>query len=136
MEIYLIKDKNNLLKPVYESDQDSLRKIPANEEVKADIVRPRNYQFHKKFFALLNLAFNNQERYDNFEAMRAVFIMKAGFYEEVRTDKGLLYFPKSISFANMDEIEFTQLYSKMLDIVCIELGAEREDLIPEIENFM
>ena len=44
--------------------------------------------------------------------------------------------PKSISFTNMDEIEFDDLYQKTITAVCNFIGIEKDDLLNEILNFM
>ena len=136
MEVYLTKNANGLLIPTYDSDHESCKKIAFGETVKAEITKPRNIGFHRKFFALLNMAFNNQDEYDTFEDFRAVMIMKAGFFKQIATDRGLVYFPKSISFAKMDELEFGDLYSKMIDVVIKILSITEENIEQEIINFM
>lgn len=95
MEIYLKKTLSGL-KPLYDSDADQLAKIKIGEDVLATIKRPRNLRFHKKFFALLNLGFQNQDRYADFETFRFVMIMKSGFYIEIDTGKGSVFMPRSI----------------------------------------
>ncbi|EAY0927143.1 DUF1367 family protein [Salmonella enterica] len=54
----------------------------------------------------------------SFEAFRAWVTMEAGFYDVYQMPDGsLLREPKSISFANMDDIEFWQLYAAVLDVL-------------------
>lgn len=129
-----MKKVNGKLVPCYESDREKMDRV--KDIVSVDIKVPRNLMFHRKFFALLNLAFENQERYDSMEVFRPIMIMKAGFYEEVKTDKGLVFLPKSISFAKMDDMEFEELYSKMINVVIKEIGATEDDIMGELGNFM
>ena len=136
MEVYLTKNSDGLLIPTYDSDHEYCKKIGFGETVKAVITKPRNMGFHKKFFALLNMAFQNQEEYEYFEDFRAVMVMKAGFFKTIATDKGMVYLPKSLSFAKMDEIEFGELYSKMIDVVIKLLGITEENIEQEIMSFM
>jgi hypothetical protein len=42
---------------------------------------------------------------------------------------------KSISFATMDEIEFEELYQRVITAACNFIGIEKEDLLNEILNF-
>lgn len=135
MEIYLRRTITGFA-PVHNSDLDLIKKIKVGQEVKAEIVAPRNYQFHKKFFALLNIGFQNQDQYDNFEKFRFVMIMKAGWFEAIKTDKGVVYMPKSISFAKMDNEEFERLYNAMLQEVIDLIGADEETIENELINFM
>ena len=136
MKIYLVKRNDGVFIPAYNSDHETAKKIHSGEMLSCEITRPRNIEFHKKFFALLNMGFANQEQYDIFEHYRAVMTMKAGFFEEIKTDKGMVYLPKSISFAKMDELVFQELYDKMIDVLIKELKITEEVLLDEITNFM
>lgn len=80
---------NRKLIPLYDSDDESLRKLKANHDYKLVITSPRNYKFHKKLFALINLGYQNSENNGmNFEEFRAYKIMQAGYYNRVVTEKG------------------------------------------------
>lgn len=96
--------------------------------VRADFKLIRNYKFHKKFMALMNLAFDYWEVADveykgqavvkNFDRFRKDMTILAGFYEptfNVRNEVRLE--AKSISFANMSEPEFEDLYSSMVNVL-------------------
>ena len=136
MDIFLKRTIQGFI-PLYDSDYEAAKKIPLGKEVKASIKTPRNYQFHKKFFALLNLGFNNQGHYDNFETFRFVMTMKAGFFDSIETHKGHQVFkPKSISFGSMTEEEFVDLYSNMLDVIIEVTGSDKELIENELINFM
>lgn len=135
MEIYLIKNDKGQFIPAYNSGYEKAKRIKEGTEVLANIRKPRNIKFHRKFFALLNMGFKNQERYTEFEDYRAVMSMKAGFYKTIETDKGVVYLPKSISFSKMDELEFEELYSKMIDVLIRELKITEETIEQELMNF-
>jgi len=136
MKIYLVKRNDGIFIPAYNSDHENVKKIHAGEMLSCEITRPRNIEFHKKFFALLNMGFSNQEHYDNFEDFRAIMTMKAGFFHTIITDKGMVYVPKSISFSAMDELEFHELYDKMINVLIKELKITEEVLLEEIINFL
>ena len=136
MELYLVKTNEGSFIPAYNSDHELAQKIKPGEIVQGKITRPRNVEFHRKFYALLNLGFSNQEQIEDFESFRAWVTMKAGFHKRVVTDSGEFYLPKSISFAKMDEIEFADLYSKVLDVLLKLLDTTKEDLEMELINFM
>lgn len=55
-EIYLLRQGKSLI-PANDSDAETLQKLKHGQIYKADIVAPRNLQFHRKLFALLNLAY-------------------------------------------------------------------------------
>ena len=129
-------DQQNRIIPLYNTDYEILAKVHKNQPVRIEIVQERNYEFHKKFFALLQLGFSNQDQYDIFEHYRAVFIMKCGKYEEIKTDKGVVYLPQSISFAKMSQYDFEQLYSVMIDVLLKEIGCTKREIEQELINFI
>jgi len=47
--------------PVTEDDQENMKSVKMGELIKVKRSKPRNYELHKKFFALLNVG------YDHFE---------------------------------------------------------------------
>ena len=121
------------LKPLNTEDEEKLKTLPKDWEGFITLKQPRNYQFHKKYFALINLGFDNQEDYNNVDHYRKVMQMKAGFYDMVKTDKGILPLPKSISFNKMEENEFQDLYGKVLENVAMHLGLQENELSNEVE---
>lgn len=86
--------------------------------------------------ALINMAFENQEKFNNVTHYRKYLTCKAGFYTAYETDKGTFIEADSISFANMDELEFSDLYSKMIDVIIQEIGVTSEIIEKEIVEFM
>lgn len=54
----------------------------------------------------------------SFDAYRSWVIVEAGHYDSIKLPDGTLRkHPRSISFSNMDEIEFQQLYKAALDVL-------------------
>jgi len=101
--------------------------IKMGDVIKCTYTRPRNYQFHKKYMALLNLAFDawephiqykGEEVEKNFDRFRKDIAILAGYYDLVPTMKGEAKAEaKSISFGKMTEEEFTGLYDKTIDVL-------------------
>mgnify|MGYP000545448444 CR=1 FL=1 len=137
MEILLVKQLNGSFKPAFDSDYENAKKFKLNEVVKCKITKPRNIKFHKKFFALVNLVFNNQEKINNIDYFREELTIEAGFFEEYTGFNGeRKKQAKSISFASMDEFEFNELYSKFIEVSIKVLGCKKEDIIDNIaEHF-
>jgi hypothetical protein len=140
-EINLVKIPNNYLAGSLPEDEEKLRKWAVGEILRANVNKPRNARFHRKFFALLNVAFDNQDKYSNLNDFRIEVELKCGNYQEHVTTKGqIIYLPKSISFAQMDELEFSNLYDKAIDVIlkhfCIGSTAEEiNQRVLEILNF-
>ncbi len=120
-EAHFIKLPSNVLIPAGESDKELLDKIKAGEVVKLTLTRVRNYQFHKKYFALLNIAFDYfdpDEGEKSFDQFREDIIILSGHYEQyVRLNGDIRTVAKSISFASMDEDTFEELYSATIDVI-------------------
>ncbi len=135
MDIHVKKTISGL-KPLYDSDYEKYKRLKLNEDYLVTIKKPRNYKFHKKFFSLLNLMFANQDNFDNFDVFREEMIIRTGHWIDYKTDKGFKRCAQSISFAKMDNFEFEELYSKMIDQAIKITGAEKEDIINEIINYM
>lgn len=135
---FLVKKHFGKLVPVYNSDADALKdaKLKDGEIFEVEIKKKRNYEFHKKYFALINLCFENQGTFDNLEDLRAFLTCKAGYYKRIETGSGEMILPLSISFSSMDEIEFNQLYHKTIDAICKFIDVEEKDLMNEIVNYI
>jgi hypothetical protein len=105
------------------------------QEVVATITRPRNLQFHRKLFALLGVGREMASTEFNPEQFRAYCIAGAGYCDYIEHNGKLVAVPKSISFANMDDVEFQALYSAVLNFIC-ETWVLDHAQIAEIVTFM
>lgn len=132
------------LVPMYDSDYDEKKKLRVGENVLCDISKPRNYEFHKKFFALIRLVLDNLPEHisDTFniyseEDMLDALKVDLGLYNIVYVGGKQLVKVGSISFAKMDNTEFERFYNRSIDIVLNKYmnGTERFDLIEEINRF-
>ena len=112
---------------------------------------PGTYKFHRKFFALLDVAFDawepspveykGQVIEKNRQRFRKDLIILAGFGEPIFNIKGeVRYEAKSISFAKMNSEDFESLYSKVIDVILrrILTNYTRDDLdqiVQKVLNF-
>ena len=136
MEIILKKDFNGTFSPVDCLSEETAKKLKIGKEYKFKVTGIRNLKFHKKFFALIKTVFENQEQFVNIEEMRKALIFDAGFREQRQNLKGeIIQYPKSISFSKMDEIEFEELYNKVIDIVILWLGWNRQEFINHLIKY-
>ena len=134
MKLYVKNTLSGLI-PLYDSDYSEKKKLKIGEEYEAEIRRPRNYLFHKKFFALVNVGWNNTQLDMPFETYRRYVTMKAGYFKIYKTPKGELVEPESIGFASMDQSTFEELYSRVLDVIIDDIGVSGDDIESEILNF-
>ena len=112
------------LAPAHEQDLEEMKKLPKDQPLRVTMRRIRNVDHHRKYFALLNYAFDcweppeNHVGEKNFERFRKDIVILAGFYERyVRLNGETRIEAKSISFANMDQDEFDLLYQKTIDAI-------------------
>lgn len=135
MELWLIKDREGKFHPLNESDREKADKIPALEETLFTYKKIRNGKFHRKYFAMLNMAYDNQDQYKNFDHFRKIIQMKAGYYDTVVTDKGEVYLPLSIAFDKMDNNEFEKLYEAAWKVLYELFAFDRELFENELNAF-
>lgn len=132
--MYLVKLNNGHYLPYDDKDYDLSKKIGEGDVVKA--TKSRNFKFHKKAFALLNIGYENQDKYEIFEVYRKVIIIRAGFYDEAPTKDGEIYFiPKSLSFENMGAEKFEEWYKSTLNVLSQDMETKPEVIRNEIESF-
>ena len=134
----MVKQLNGSFLPAHDSDLELARKIKIGDVYRFQYSKPRNYEFHKKFFALMDLVFQNQENYTDRNELREDLIIEAGFwFEKTNYITGeVTRKAKSINFASMDENEFSELYRAMLDTVIRVFGWEGSYIEANVAEFM
>lgn len=168
-QIQLIKISSTTLTPATPEASAFLQRVKTGSWLNCDVKQARNYLFHKRFFALLNMGFeywtpaggaitpaekqylhsyirylisivgndeilletetafterSAQRRADghavvkSFEAFRKWATVEAGFYDEfVLPDNTRRREARSISFANMSEGEFHEVYKAVFGVL-------------------
>ena len=134
-KITLIKTWEGNFRLAYDSDVEKAKKVKIGEAIEVDYKKPRNYEFHKKFFSLLNLTFDNQQFFDNFEHFREYALMKSGHYIEVKTPTASFFKAKSLKFGKMSQEEFEKVYSDVLNFCLSYLDIKKEDIVQELINY-
>ena len=135
MKLALQNTINGLI-PLYPSDYDEKKKLKLGEAYEAEIKRPRNYEFHKKFMALVNVGHQNTSMELPFDVYRKIMIMRAGYFTAYQTDKGIHYEAMSISFGSMDNDTFSEVYSRVMDQIIKDIGCTSEDIENQLISFM
>jgi hypothetical protein len=130
-ELALIKTANGQLAPLAANDAELIQqKLKTGDVVRADFKKVRNGKFHRKYMKLLTLAYDYFEPQPvqyrgqritpakNFDEFRRWVAVQAGFYDVVGYPDGSVRVrARSISFANMDDTEFHDLYSATIDVL-------------------
>ena len=105
------------LVPMYDSDYEEKKRLKVGDTVLCDIKKPRNYEFHKKFFALVRLTYENLPEHLHSalniyseEDMRTCLKMDLGLYTVVRHGFREYINPQSISLSLIHISEPTRPY--------------------------
>jgi len=108
-----------VLVPDDESASAQIRRYEPGAIITADIRQPRNLQHHRKFWVLLEIVRENNDAFDSAETV--LYALKAalgrGKWIEVPKASRPMFIPESISFASMDQEEFSRFYSDAVNAV-------------------
>lgn len=106
----------------WEPADEQARHIHKRESIgkvyRADIVQPRNYRHHCLFMALLDLTFQNQDKFTDERRFRSAVAYAAGHVEEFVTLDGEIHLvPKRYSYDDIpDEQDFTVEFGKAMAV--------------------
>jgi len=128
MKAYLRKIQGGLLIPDTEESKEAIKNIKTGDVVIVEWRHPRNYQFHKKLFAMLKVGYDAWEPAEqeykglpvqkNFDRFREDVTIAAGFGEVVLNIRGEARArAKSISFGAMSQEDFDKLYNAVADVL-------------------
>ena len=144
-----MKTAGGTLAPVDQSGIDYLAKLKVGSGVKVKVTKHNNVAFHRKMFALLNIAYDAWEPAPvlhkgepitkTIEQFREDLTILAGYYESsVRLDGSIRFTAKSWSFASMDDDEKEKLYSAIINVVLAKVltNYTRDDLDNVVENVL
>jgi hypothetical protein len=130
--VTIITDKGHPVSALVATDEVAeaeMAKLPRDKLLRADIVAPRNIGLHRKAFVLLNKVLPHSN-YPTIDALRAAMTIGAGFVEAtVDPYSGeVVWYPKSWKFDHLDDVEFQELYSRLIDVALqIIPNSKRED---------
>lgn len=150
MKVSMTKAAGGVLIPAGDMDSDAMSKIKTGEQVEVEIKMPRNPKFHRKGFALLNFIYHywcankaGVEFLDDraqFDVFRKQLTILAGYRREVVNLRNLQisYEAESISFASMDDEQFSGWYSSIVNasIKHIFSGCDDENTINQLWSFL
>lgn len=144
MELLLLNTPSGL-KPVYDDDYDEKKRLKPGAFYKAKITLQRNPEFHKKYFALINCAWEclgerGQLFFKTQEGFRKTVQITAGHCEMVYSMKRCEWIEesRSIAFDKLSNDEFQRVYDGVLDVIIQLLSRRmnRDQFLSTLENFM
>ena len=138
MKIIIYKS-GGALKPSTADDSDKLNRLKPDIPYSVSVKEERNYEFHKKYFKLINAAWEllgekTHKFFKTKDSFRKTVEVTAGWSEPVYSisRNEWVEVPKSIAFDKMSQEEFNELYERVKDVIWILL--DERDLIT-IDNF-
>jgi len=117
LELPIYEKNGRMFRPMNPPAVLFLEKTKPFELVVLKSRQQRNLQFHRKAFALLNVVFEAQEKYDTPEQLRLAMTLAAGYVTQFEIDEKTVLIPESWAFDNkeMTPERFESLYSSMID---------------------
>jgi hypothetical protein len=143
MKIRVINTPHGLV-PMYDSDFDEKRKLKQGAIYTAEIRIPRNLDFHRKAFALVNAGYaflpeRTQNGFRSVDGFRKYATVAAGYYDLYYNPrlKDWVEVPKSWSFGSMDNAEFGEFYERLKDVILGLVGryVSEEEFMNNLANF-
>lgn len=149
MKLFVFKSGSKLV-PATSEDKEKIGKMPVGTPFEIEYKQRRNPKFNAKYWSLIRLFLDNipesfqkdlqnhQFQIRNKEDAHFYMKLKTGYIEKKFLDnKGnVAWVPKSIAFDKMDEMEFSEFYSKAVDVVCGVIGVEQSEIMNELLTFM
>ena len=122
--------------PIDENAQKIFRRYKVGETAYLGNTIKRNIKFNGKYFKVLALTFQNQDLTNDSETFRKSVQIHAGFWHWITLIDGAKQKESdSISFENMDDLAFEELYNKVFDVCLHILGLKSEELEMELLKF-
>lgn len=132
----MMKTTSNQLAPIDQSGVDWLAKLKLGAGARVSVKKARNPAFHRKVFALFNLAFENWDAPSleykgepvakEFDQFRKDITVLAGHYIATTNLRGEVRLKaKSLAFSEMDDEEFSVVYQSILGVVWRKVLAQR-----------
>lgn len=122
MKIQMVKLRGGVLAPASDIDEEVMTRFKTNEQYEIEIKQSRNPKFHAKVFKFLTYCFNHwksdrefMDEAGQFDVFRKNLTVIAGYKREYYSIRGAVRVEAmSLSYANMDQVAFEQLYNALI----------------------
>lgn len=120
-----------VLAPFDEECKEYLKKASKDDFIQVTVVKKRNPKFHRKYFAMLR---DVSAQFDcKIDDLHDFIKDKLGRYDIVSFRGMVKKNYHTISFAGMDEFEFSEYYNGSIRVLAEFLGLEHDELLEELE---
>lgn len=139
MASIILRKRLGSLEPCDDASREALASIGFGELVRCEISRPRNLQWHRRYWAAIQLLFENQTRYATAAHLHAAVKHALGLSDLVVAANGdEIYVPRSESFGKMSQDEFQEFWDRFCDLIATKLlpGLKRADFESELKDII
>lgn len=138
MTLALFRKDLASLRPADRAATETLARIKAGEMVAVEIRRPRNLKHHRWWWKLMELVADNMPGAITPELVCEVIKVRVGHVSVVRTRQGEVFIPRSISFAKMDEAQFSEFTDRAIRVIVTDIlpGLSDTALRAEVEAML
>ena len=148
MEIQMVKQPGGLFVPAFDTDVERLEKFKTGEVYPVEVRLARNPAFHGKVFKFFQFCFEHwaadktDERFKptaaQFDTFRKNLTVLAGYKDVTFTIDGRLRVDaKSLAFNNMDQAEFEECYSALINAALVHVfgGTTDRKILDKLTGF-
>lgn len=125
---------NDTLVPVDAESWAEFSKIPRNRQIYVEAKQPRNSAHLRLYWALVHRIANAVGCTP--EALSSHLKVRTGHVTTVKTKDGLREYPASISFAALDQTQFSEFYNRCITVICEDLGLRRPDILEACKDLI
>lgn len=136
MSSFIAIKKLATLRPVDQSGVDRIAKLREGQQVEIQIKQARNGRQHRLYWAMIGLVYHQQNRYATQEQLSNAIKCAVGWCDEIELSSGkVMVTPRSISFSNMPQEQFSEFFDKVIELVVTKIlpGVSDADLRAELE---
>lgn len=136
MSSFIAIKKLATLRPVDQSGVDRIAKLREGQQVEIQIKQARNGRQHRLYWAMIGLVYHQQSRYATQEQLSNAIKCAVGWCDEIELSSGkVMVTPRSISFSNMPQEQFSEFFDKVIELVVTKIlpGVSDADLRAELE---
>lgn len=97
--------------------RDFLKTMKHGDVCFVDASRPRSLAHHRKYWAMINLVFDNQEHYTSAYEVHTAIKFGIGHTKKIKTPRGMFEIPLDTDFGAMDQVQFLDYWNRAVDYV-------------------
>lgn len=109
-------------------------KLPFGKVFHVSVKQPRNGKHHRLYWVLCSRIADAVGA--DAEDISDLLKVRTGHVRVIKTKRGTEEFPKSISFAKMDQTAFKEFFDKCIHVIYAEFGIARADVLDAVKDLL